>query len=178
MEAEKIVLNVGGRAVVPDMPAVNDIQYLTNSNMMEVDFLPDHLVVVGGSYIGLEFAQMFRRFGSKVTVLQRGPRIIAREDEDVSESVKEILEGEGIDVRVNSECVSFERRGADIAVTADCAPGAEAFVCSHVLLAVGRQPNTHDLGLDAAGVETDKRGFVVVDDQLRTNVPAFGPWVT
>ncbi len=174
LEAGKIVLNVGGRATIPDMPGVNDIPYLTNSSMLEVDFLPDHLVVVGGSYIGLEFAQIYRRFGSRVTVLQRGPRVIAREDEDVSAAVKEILEGEGVDVRVNSECVGFERRGADIAVTAACEPGAEAFLCSHVLLAVGRQPNTHDLGLDAAGVETDERGFVVVDDALGTNVP--GIW--
>jgi pyruvate/2-oxoglutarate dehydrogenase complex dihydrolipoamide dehydrogenase (E3) component len=170
LEADKIVLNVGGRATVPDMPGIDSIDYLTNSSVMEVDFLPEHLVIVGGSYIGLEFAQMYRRFGSRVTVIQRGPRLIAREDEDVSATVKEILEAEGIDVRVNAECVGFERHGAEIAVTAQCAPGAEAFSCSHVLLAVGRQPNTHDLGLETAGVETDKRGYVVVDDALATNV--------
>ncbi|MGI9385637.1 MAG: FAD-containing oxidoreductase [Methyloligellaceae bacterium] len=174
LEAERIVLNVGGRAVAPDMPGLGDIDYLTNSNIMDVDFLPEHLVIVGGSYIGLEFAQIYRRFGSRVTVLQRGPRIIEREDEDVSATVKEILEGEGVEVRVNADCVAFEKRGAEIAVKADCKTGAEDFSGSHVLLAVGRKPNTDDLGLDAAGVETDGRGYITVDDQLRTNVP--GIW--
>ena len=174
LEAERIVLNVGGRAVVPDMPGLGDIDYLTNSSIMDVDFLPDHLVIVGGSYIGLEFAQMYRRFGSRVTVLQRGPRVIEREDEDVSAAVKAILEGEGVEVRVNADCVSFEKRGPEIAVTANCEPGAEDFVGSHVLLAVGRKPNTDDLGLDSAGVETDPRGYITVDGQLRTNVP--GIW--
>ena len=174
LEAEKIIINVGGRALVPDMPGVGDIDYLTNSNMMEVDFLPDHLVVIGGSYIGLEFAQMYRRFGSRVTVVHRGDRLVAREDPDVSEAIKDILENEGIDIRLNAECVRFEKRGAEIAVAAACAPGPEEIVGSHVLLAVGRVPNTHDLGLEAAGVETDKRGFITVDDQLATSVP--GIW--
>ena len=174
LEAEKIIINVGGRALVPDMPGVGDIDYLTNSNMMEVDFLPDHLVVIGGSYIGLEFAQMYRRFGSRVTVVHRGDRLVAREDPDVSEAIKDILENEGIDIRLNAECVGFEKRGAEIAVAAACAPGPEEIVGSHVLLAVGRVPNTHDLGLEAAGVETDKRGFITVDDQLATSVP--GIW--
>ena len=174
LEAEKIVLNVGGRALVPDMPGVHDIPYLTNSSMMEVDFLPDHLVIIGGSYIGLEFAQMYRRFGSRVTVVQRGGRLVAREDEDVSEAIKEIIENEGIEVRLNAECAAFEKRGNQIAVTSNCPDGPEEAVGSHVLLAVGRLPNTGDLGLDKAGVVTDKRGFITVDDQLRTNVP--GIW--
>jgi pyruvate/2-oxoglutarate dehydrogenase complex dihydrolipoamide dehydrogenase (E3) component len=174
LEAGRIVLNVGGRAFVPDMPGVADVDYLTNSSMMEVDFLPDHLVVIGGSYIGLEFAQMYRRFGSRVTVVQRGPRLIAREDEDVSAAVKEILEAEGVEVRLDAECVALAKRGDRVAVTASCEPGPEEVVGSHVLLAVGRRPNTDDLGLDKAGVETDPRGFVSVDDQLRTNVP--GVW--
>ncbi len=174
LEAERIVLNVGGRAVVPDMPGVHEIEYFTNSSIMEVDYLPDHLVVIGGSYIGLEFAQMYRRFGSRVTVIQRGPRLIEREDEDVSEAVKGILENEGVEVRLGAECTGFERRGSEIAVTAHCNGADEAVLGSHVLLAVGRRPNTDELGLDKAGVETDSRGFIKVDDQLQTNVP--GIW--
>ncbi|MEE8454214.1 MAG: FAD-containing oxidoreductase, partial [Limibaculum sp.] len=174
LEAGRIVLNVGGRAFVPDMPGVADVDYLTNSSMMEIDFLPDHLVIIGGSYIGLEFAQMYRRFGSRVTVVEMGDRLIARDDEDVSAAVKEILEAEGVEVRLNAECVALAKRGDRVAVTASCAPGPEEVVGSHVLLAVGRRPNTDDLGLDKAGVETDPRGFIKVDDQLRTNVP--GVW--
>jgi len=174
LEAETIVVNVGGRALVPDMPGVHDIPYLTNSSMMEVDFLPEHLIVIGGSYIGLEFAQMYRRFGSRVTVVQRGGRLVEREDEDVSEAIKEIIENEGIEVRLNAECAAFEKRGNQIAVTSNCPDGPEEAVGSHVLLAVGRKPNTDDLGLEAAGVELDARGYIVVDDELRTNVP--GIW--
>jgi len=174
LEADRIVLNVGGRAVVPPMPSVDTVDVLTNSSMMEVDFLPDHLIVGGGSYIGLEFAQMYRRFGSRVTVVERGDRLISRDDEDVSEAVREIVENEGVEVRLNADCLALEKRGDGVAVTASCAPGPEEVVGSHVLLAVGRRPNTDDLGLEAAGVETDKRGFISVDDQLRTNVP--GIW--
>ena len=174
LEADRIVLNVGGRALVPDMPGVEDIPFLTNSNIMEVDFLPEHLIVIGGSYIGLEFAQIYRRFGSRVTVVHRGERLVAREDPDVSEAILSILENEGIEVRLKATCAAFEKRGNQIAVTSDCPDGPEEAVGSHVLLAVGRVPNTHDLGLDKAGVETDKRGFITVDDQLRTNVP--GIW--
>ena len=174
LEADKIILNVGGRALVPDMPGIGEIEFLTNSTIMDVDFLPPHLVVIGGSYIGLEFAQMYRRFGSRVTVVHRGDRLVEREDPDVSQAIKEILEAEGITVRLAAECIGFEKRGDDVAVTARCAPGPEAIVGSHVLLAVGRLPNTHDLGLEAAGVEVDKRGYITVDDQLATNVP--GIW--
>ncbi|MBL4721125.1 MAG: FAD-containing oxidoreductase, partial [Alphaproteobacteria bacterium] len=174
LEAARIVLNVGGRASVPAMPGIEDIDYLTNTTIMEVDFLPPHLVVIGGSYIGLEFAQMYRRFGSQVTVVQRGDRLVPREDPDVSEAIKSILENEGVEIRLNAECVGFEKRLEGVAVTADCASGEDVILGSHVLLAVGRTPNTHDLGLAAAGVETDARGFIVVDDQLATNVP--GIW--
>ncbi len=174
LEAETIVVNVGGRALVPDMPGVHDIPYLTNSSMMEVDFLPEHLIVIGGSYIGLEFAEMYRRFGSRVTVVQRGERLVEREDEDVSEAIKEIIENEGIEVRLNAECAAFEKRGDQIAVTSNCPDGPEEAVGSLVLLAVGRKPNSDDLGLEAAGVEMDARGYIVVDDELRTNVP--GIW--
>jgi pyruvate/2-oxoglutarate dehydrogenase complex dihydrolipoamide dehydrogenase (E3) component len=156
------------------MPGVADVDYLTNSSMMEIDTLPEHLVIIGGSYIGLEFAQMYRRFGSRVTVVEMGDRLIARDDADVSAEVKEILEAEGVEVRLNAECVALAKRGDGVAVTASCEPGPEEVVGSHVLLAVGRRPNTDDLGLDQAGVETDPRGFIMVDDQLRTNVP--GVW--
>ncbi len=174
LETEKIVLNVGGRAIVPDMPGVDDVEYLTNSSMMEIDFLPDNLVIIGGSYVGLEFAQMYRRFDSRVTVVEMAPKLIGREDDDVSVAVQEILENEGIDIRLNANCIGLTRRDGQVVVTASCDPGTEEIVGSHVLLAVGRRPNTDDLGLEAAGVEMDARGYIVVDDELRTNVP--GIW--
>ena len=174
LEAERIVLNVGGRPTVPNMPGVGEVDFLTSSSIMEVDFLPEHLVIIGGSYIGLEFAQMYRRFGSRVTVVEMASRLIGREDEDVSAAILEILENEGIDVRLNAECITLEKRGDRVAVTASCEPGPEEFLGSHVLLAVGRRPNTDDLGLDKAGVETDPRGFITVDDQLRSSAP--GIW--
>ncbi|MBB2970233.1 FAD-containing oxidoreductase [Mesorhizobium sp. RMAD-H1] len=169
LSADRIFINVGGRALVPDMPGVDRIDYLTNTSILDLDRLPRHLVIVGGSYVALEFAQMYRRFGSAVTVLEKKPHLIAREDEDVSTAVREILEGEGIHVRLNAECISFSPRGSDIAVGIDCQSGDREVLASHVLLAVGRQPNTDDLGLDKAGVETDERGYIRVDDQLRTN---------
>ncbi len=174
LEAERIVLNVGGRPAVPAMPGIDEVEFLTSSSIMEVDFLPEHLVIIGGSYIGLEFAQMYRRFGSRVTVVEMASRLIGREDEDVSTAILEILENEGIDVRLKAECVALQKRGDRVAVTASCEPGPEEIIGSHVLLAVGRRPNTDDLGLDMAGVETDPRGFITVDDQLRTSVP--GIW--
>ena len=148
-----------------------EVSYLNNSTMMDVDFLPEHLIVIGGSYVGLEFAQMFRRFGSEVTVVERGPRLIKREDEDISENIKTILEGEGIKIRLGAECIAFEKRGGKVAVQVDCSSGDKTVIGSHVLLAVGRVPNTNDLGLEQAGIEVDKRGYIQVDDQLRTNVP-------
>jgi pyruvate/2-oxoglutarate dehydrogenase complex dihydrolipoamide dehydrogenase (E3) component len=172
--ADKIFINAGGRPFVPDWPALREIRYLTNTSMMSVDFLPEHLVVIGGSYVGLEFAQMYRRFGSRVTVVEQGTRLIAREDEDVSEAVQDILTREGIEVRLNAQCIAAQKRDAGVAVTADCANGAPEILGSHVLFAIGRRPNTEDLGLNAAGIETDERGFIRVDEQLRTNVP--GVW--
>jgi pyruvate/2-oxoglutarate dehydrogenase complex dihydrolipoamide dehydrogenase (E3) component len=174
LEADKIFINTGARAFVPDMPGLKEVNYLTNSSMMEVDFLPEHLIIVGGSYIGLEFAQMYRRFGSRVTVVEMHDRLIARDDEDVSASVKKILENEGIEIRLNVKCMSVEQRGKGVAINVECATGAPKVEGSHLLVAVGRTPNTHDLGLDKAGIKTDPRGFIVVDDQLRTNVP--GIW--
>ena len=174
LEGERIFLNVGARAFVPPLPGIDGVPYLTNSSMMSVDFLPEHLIVVGGSYIGLEFGQMYRRFGSEVTIVEQEPRLIAREDEEISESILKILEGEGVSVRRNAQCIALERRGGNVAVRLDCSEGAREVIGSHLLLAVGRRPNTDDLGLDVAGVETDERGYIVVDDQLRTNVP--GIW--
>ncbi len=174
LEADKIILNVGARANVPDMPGLSEVDYLTNSSMMEVDFLPEHLIIVGGSYIGLEFAQMYRRFGSRVTIVEMLDRLIPRDDEDVSAEVKTILENEGVEVRLKAECVALAKRGDRVAMTVSCEPAPEEVVGSHVLLAVGRRPNTDDLGLDKAGVETDPRGFIMVDDQLCTNMP--GIW--
>jgi pyruvate/2-oxoglutarate dehydrogenase complex dihydrolipoamide dehydrogenase (E3) component len=171
LSADRIFLNVGGRALVPDMPGLDQINYLTNTSMLDLDVLPRHLVIVGGSYVGLEFAQMYRRFGSEVTVVEKGPRLIQHEDEDVSVAVQDILKAEGIRIRLGAECISFALRCADIAVGVDCVSGDQEVVGSHVLLAVGRRPNTDDLGLDRSGVETDKRGYVVVDDQLRTSMP-------
>ena len=174
LEAGKIILNVGARPFVPDMQGLGAGDYLTSSSVMDLDVLPEHLVVIGGSYIGLEFAQMYRRFGSRVTVVERGGRLISRDDADVSAEVKKILEAEGIEVRLNAACIAVAKREGRVVVTADCEPGAEEIAGSHVLFAVGRRPNTDDLGLDAAGVEMDPRGYITVDDQLRTNVP--GIW--
>ncbi|AEI80668.1 dihydrolipoamide dehydrogenase PdhL [Cupriavidus necator N-1] len=174
LEADRIFVNVGGRALVPPMPGLDQVPYLTNSSMMAVDFLPEHLIVIGGSYVGLEFGQMYRRFGSRVTVVEKGPRLIQREDEDVSQAVREILEAEGIEIRLNANCLSARREGDHVAVGLDCSDGARDVHGSHLLLAVGRVPNTEDLGLDQAGVETDARGYIQVDEQLRTNVP--GIW--
>jgi pyruvate/2-oxoglutarate dehydrogenase complex dihydrolipoamide dehydrogenase (E3) component len=174
LEAGKIFINVGGRARIPDMPGVHDVPFLTNSSMMDLDVLPAHFIIVGGSYVGLEFAQIYRRFGSEVTVIEMGPRLIGREDEDISDAVREILEAEGIHVRLNAKCISLEKREAGVAVGITCEDGPPEVVGSHVLLAVGRVPNTSDLGLDRAGVTIDHRGYIVVDDQLQTNVP--GIW--
>ena len=170
LEAERIFVNVGARAFVPPTLGIDGVPYLTNSGMMEVDFLPEHLVIVGGSYVGLEFGQMYRRFGSEVTIVEKGPRLIQREDEDVSETIRKILEEEGVNVRLNAECMSVERRAEKVMVRLDCQSGAREIVGSHLLVAVGRRPNTDDLGLDKAGIETDPRGFIVVDDELRTSV--------
>ena len=170
LRADKIFINVGGRSSVPAMSGIQDVPFLTNSSMMDVDFLPEHLVIVGGSYIGLEFGQMYRRFGSQVTIVEMGPRLIGREDEDISEAVREMLEAEGIQVRLNAKCISLAKRNSGIAVRIGCDEGPPEVVGTHILLAVGRSPNTNDLGLDRAGVATDPRGYIVVDDQLQTNV--------
>jgi len=176
LRADKIFINVGGRAYVPPLSGIAQTPFLTNSTMMEVDFLPRHLIIVGGSYVGLEFAQMFRRFGSEVTVVEKDSRLISREDEDVSDAIREILQSEGIQVRLNANCIGTKRAkdGMGVIVAVDCREGEPQVEGSHLLLAVGRIPNTDDLGLDRAAVETDTRGYIKVDEQCRTNVP--GIW--
>ena len=174
LQAAKIYINVGGRASIPEMPGIHDAPFLTNSSMMDVDSLPEHLVIVGESYVGLEFGQMYRRFGSEVTIVEMGSRLIGREDEDVSHAVREILEAEGVKIRLNAKCISLAKCTGGIAVGLTCEEGSPETIGSHVLLAVGRTPNTSDLGLDRAGVATDQRGYIFVDDQLQTNVP--GIW--
>jgi len=174
LQAPEIFINVGGRPARPDLPGAAGVGYFTSSSMMEVDFLPDHLVILGGSYVGLEFAQMFRRFGSRVTVVEKNARVICGEDDDVSAGVQGILEAEGVDFRLNAELHGVERRGTDVALSLRRAGQQEEVTGSHLLVAVGRVPNTDDLGLEGAGVEADARGFVTVDDQLRTT--AAGVW--
>jgi pyruvate/2-oxoglutarate dehydrogenase complex dihydrolipoamide dehydrogenase (E3) component len=170
LSAPRIFINVGGRAIVPDLPGVNEIPYLTNSSMLELERVPEHLVVIGGSYIGLEFAQMYRRFGAEVTVVEMGPRLVGREDPDVSDAVRDILEKEGIHIRTSAECIRFSKGSPGVRVGVDCMHGDPEILCSDVLLAVGRRPNTDDLGLERASVALDPRGYVMVDESLQTNV--------
>jgi pyruvate/2-oxoglutarate dehydrogenase complex dihydrolipoamide dehydrogenase (E3) component len=175
LTAPQIFLNVGGRAVVPDMPGVKDVPFLTNTTLLDLETLPGHLAVIGGSYVGIEFAQAFRRFGSEVTIVEMGPRLAKKEDEDVSAAIKEVLEKEGIRIRLNAECIELRKAsGNDVAVHVNCEDDPSVTTATHVLLAVGRQPNTDDLGLEKAGVATDKHGYIQVDDWLRTGVP--GIW--
>jgi pyruvate/2-oxoglutarate dehydrogenase complex dihydrolipoamide dehydrogenase (E3) component len=171
LTAERIFINVGARASVPKLPGLDQVAYLTNASIMAADFLPRHLVIVGGSYVGLEFAQMYRRFGSEVTVVEMAPRIVHREDPDVSAEISQILQGEGINLRIGAECIRVAKSGENVLVGVDCQDGPPEIDGSHLLLAVGRQPNTDDLGLERAGIAKDERGYILVDDELRTNVP-------
>lgn len=166
--APQIFINVGGRASVPNLPGIDDVFFMTNSDIVTLARIPKHLVVVGGSYIGLEFAQMYRRFGAEVTVIEKGPRLVAREDEEISEAIRALLEGEGIHIRTNAECIRFRKDDAGVAVRVDCFEGAPEVVGSDVLLAVGRRPNTDDLDLYKAGVQIDERGYIIVGDDLST----------
>ena len=174
LTAPRIFINVGGRSVVPDLAGLSDVPYLDNASIMELTEVPDHLVVVGGSYIGLEFAQMMRRFGAQVTVVERSAKLLSREDEDVSDGIRAILEAEGVAFQLGAECLSLSRDAGRVVVGAVCGAESSAVVASHVLLAVGRRPNTDGLGLEAAGIKLDERGYIVVDEQLRTS--ADGVW--
>jgi pyruvate/2-oxoglutarate dehydrogenase complex dihydrolipoamide dehydrogenase (E3) component len=174
LAADQIFINVGARAAIPPIPGLDQVPYLTNSSMMDIDFLPSHLVILGGSYIGLEFAQVYRRFGSEVTVIEFGPRLISREDPDVSQAIAGFLQEEGIDLRVDSKMIGVEKQGNSIAAKIESAGRISPIAGTHLLAATGRRPNTDDLGLDKAGIATDVHGYIKVDDQLRTNVP--GIW--
>ena len=173
LTSDRIFLNVGARAAAPDIPGLDRVDYLTNSSMMDIDFLPRHLLVLGGSYIGLEFGQMYRRFGSEVSIVELGPRLVSREDEDVSAAITDILAREGITVHTAAKCLGIGKQRDDIVMRVDCG-GTSELRGSHLLIATGRRPNTDDLGLDRAGVRQDERGYIVVDDELRTSVP--GIW--
>jgi pyruvate/2-oxoglutarate dehydrogenase complex dihydrolipoamide dehydrogenase (E3) component len=174
LRADRIFLNVGGRALVPDIPGIRDVPFLTNSTMLDLDRVPGHLVIIGGSYIGLEFAQVYRRFGAKVTVVEKSETLLPREDPDVVAEIRAILEREGIVIRTGAECMELKNKGDRVVVGMTCRSGEPIAEGSHLLLAVGRLPNTHDLGLKEAGIESDARGYITVDDQCRTS--AEGVW--
>ena len=171
LEGDKVFINVGARSAAPPIPGLDTVPYFDNSTMMDVDFLPGHLVLIGGSYIGLEFGQMYRRFGSQVTIIERGPRLLMREDEDVCAAVAGILDNEGITVLTDATDFRVAGTDGDIRVHARCDGVTKEIAASHLLVATGRMPNTGDLGLESAGIAVDGRGFIKVDDQLRTNVP-------
>jgi pyruvate/2-oxoglutarate dehydrogenase complex dihydrolipoamide dehydrogenase (E3) component len=169
LESERIFLDVGARAHVPPMPGVESFPFLTNASILALDVLPRHLVVVGGSYVGLEFGQMFRRFGSEVTIVEKRARLAGHEDPDVCEAISGIMSRENIAVRLVAECIAFSPTERGVTVRVDCKSGDRNIEGSHVLLALGRRPNTDDLGLERAGVELDERGYIRVDDELRTS---------
>jgi pyruvate/2-oxoglutarate dehydrogenase complex dihydrolipoamide dehydrogenase (E3) component len=176
LSADRIFIDVGGRAAVPltKIPGLDRVPFLTNTSMMQLDSAPPHLVIIGGSYVGLEFGQMFRRFGSDVTIVEMASRVVQHEDADISSAIQEVVTGEGINLRLNARCISVSARDAKVVADVDCQDGSPAIDGTHLLLAVGRQPNTDDLGLEAAGVSRDERGYIVVNDRLETNVP--GLW--
>jgi pyruvate/2-oxoglutarate dehydrogenase complex dihydrolipoamide dehydrogenase (E3) component len=174
LTADQVFINVGGRADIPPIPGIDQVPYLDNSSMMAVDFLPEHLVILGGSYISLEFGQMYRRFGSEVTIIQRNERLVPREDPDISQAIREILEDEGIRILTDADATRVENRSGKIVVSVAVGGETTEVVGTNLLVATGRRPNTDDLGLDKAGVETDERGYIKVDGQLLTNVP--GIW--
>jgi pyruvate/2-oxoglutarate dehydrogenase complex dihydrolipoamide dehydrogenase (E3) component len=174
LHSERIFINVGARASIPSMPGLDRVPYLTNSSMMKLEVVPPHLLIVGGSYVGLEFAQMFRRFGSQVTIVEKTSQLLGREDQDISDAIRDILTDEEIDVRLNADCIDVSRSGDSTTVHFKSKGETQTVSGSHLLLAVGRRPNTDDLGLDEAGIQHDARGYIAVDDQLRTNVP--GIW--
>lgn len=171
LEARNIFLNVGARPTVPDMPGVDSVPFLTSTSILDLEELPRHLVVIGGGYVGLEFAQMFRRFGAEVTVIDKNPRLAMHEDEDASNVIREIFDAEGIQVRLNATCIHLEKGDGTLRAGLECNEGSPHIDGSHVLLAIGRTPNTHDLNLSAAGVEADEAGYIKVDDELRTTAP-------
>jgi pyruvate/2-oxoglutarate dehydrogenase complex dihydrolipoamide dehydrogenase (E3) component len=168
LTSERIFINVGGRPRIPVFPGIENIAFLTSTSLLELEELPAHLVIIGGSYVGLEFAQMYRRFGSDVTVIEKEPRLLSHEDMEVAAAIQAALEAEGVQIRLGAECIRLAHQGDSVTANVVCTEG------SHALIAVGRVPNTADLGLEKSGVQTDHAGFIKVDDELRTNVP--GIW--
>ncbi len=172
LSADNIFINVGARPMDPPIEGLDSVPTLDSTSIMELDEVPEHLLVLGGGYVGLEFAQMFRRFGSEVTIMQRGEQLLAREDEDVAEAVAEILREDGIEVLLETEALRSEQNNdGEIQLTVQTLDGERTLSGSHLLVAIGRPPNTDSLDLDAAGVQADKRGFVEVNERLETNVP-------
>jgi pyruvate/2-oxoglutarate dehydrogenase complex dihydrolipoamide dehydrogenase (E3) component len=174
LTSEQILINVGGRPRIPAFPGIDDVAFLTSTSLLDLEELPPHLVIVGGSYVGLEFAQMYRRFGSEVTVIEKQPRLLSHEDLEVAAAIQAALEAEGIQIRLGADCIQLDQHARSVTANVHCSEGSPQITGSHVLIAVGRMPNTDDLGLEKAGVETDHAGFIKVDDELRTNVP--GIW--
>jgi pyruvate/2-oxoglutarate dehydrogenase complex dihydrolipoamide dehydrogenase (E3) component len=174
LTSEQIFINVGGRPRIPAFPGIDRVPFLTSTTLLDLEELPAHLLIVGGSYVGLEFAQMYRRFGSAVTVIEKESRLLSHEDEEVAAAIQAALEAEGIQIRLEAECIQLTHAAGSVTANVHCAAGAPQITGSHVLVAVGREPNTDDLGLEKAGVETDHAGFIKVDDELRTSVP--GIW--
>jgi pyruvate/2-oxoglutarate dehydrogenase complex dihydrolipoamide dehydrogenase (E3) component len=170
LTSEQIFINVGGRPRIPVYPGIDNVPFLTSTSLLELEELPAHLLIIGGSYVGLEFAQMYRRFGSDVTVVEKEPRLLSHEDPEVAAAIQAALEAEGIQIRLEAECIQLAHNGESVTANVHCSSGSPQITGSHVLIAVGRVPNTDDLGLEKAGVETDYSGFIKVDDELRTNV--------
>jgi pyruvate/2-oxoglutarate dehydrogenase complex dihydrolipoamide dehydrogenase (E3) component len=170
LTTEQIFINVGGRPRIPAFPGIEKVAFLTSTSLLELEELPAHLVIVGGSYVGLEFAQMYRRFGSEVTVIEKEPHLLSREDPDVAAAIQTALEAEGIQIRLEAECIQLGHDGKSVTANVHCSAGPPKITGSHALIAVGRAPNTDDLGLEKAGVELDHAGFIKVDDELCTNV--------
>ena len=173
-ESEKIFINSGTRPAIPRIPGLDTVPFLTNATIMELQAVPEHLIVLGGGYIGLEFGQMFRRFGSRVIIIHNGERVLPREDPDITSALTEALESEGIVLRMNVETKRVDHRDGAIALTVESSGRSETLQGSHFLVATGRKPNTDDLGLEAAGVLTDARGYIIVNGRMETNVP--GVW--
>ncbi len=174
IESERIYINTGASAFIPPIPGIDSVPYLDNISLLQLKELPRHLVIIGGGYIGLEYAQAFRRFGSKVTVIEQGPQIMGREDADIAQIALELMQAEGVTVLLKTKTLSVEPADDGVRVMVETGGQAHAVYGSHLLVAVGRRPNSDALNLDSAGIQTDARGYITVDDHLQTS--ASGVW--